>query len=319
MVQFFSSIKKYTMQKYIFLFLIVMGAAWSVEAQYDPHYTQFMHNKLAINPAYAGSKEAMTFTALYRNQWSGVEGAPTTYNVNAHSSFFKDRCGAGLFILGDQHGFYKTVNIGLDYSYRIPMDNGATFSIGLSGQVEFGQIDFSMVDAIDMDDEDIPLDENRRTNPNFGVGFFYSHPKYYIGLSAPTVMKTTVFSNNADNTPDINSMRTYYLMGGFMTRINHSVQFKPAVLLSINPNAPFEMDLNASFLFMDRIWVGTSYRLGDSVDAMFQYQFNPQLRAGVAVDLTASELNQYSPGSFEVMMEYSLNFEGKGLNHLRYF
>ena len=108
-------------------------------------------------------------------------------------------------------------------------------------------------------------------------------------------------------------------MGGFMTRINHAVKFKPAMLVTLNQGAPFELDLNASFLFMDRVWVGASYRLGDSFDAMLQYQFNSQIRAGVAVDLTTSALSQYSPGSFEVMLEYGLNFEGKGMNHLRYF
>ena len=165
-----------------------------------------------------------------------------------------------------------------------------------------------------MDDEDISMTDNTRLRPNFGAGLFYSHPQYYIGLSAPNVMRTSVYSDNPSTAPNINSMRSYYLMGGFMTRINHAVQFKPAMLLTLNPNAPFEMDLNASFLFMDRIWLGASYRLGDSIDAMFQYQFNSQLRAGVAVDLTTSELSQYSPGSFEVMLEYSLNIESKGLN-----
>jgi type IX secretion system PorP/SprF family membrane protein len=118
---------------------------------------------------------------------------------------------------------------------------------------------------------------------------------------------------------NINSLRTYQLMGGFMTRINQVVQFKPAMLVRYNPGTPIELDVNASFLFMNKIWVGASYRLGDSFDAMLQYQFNPQIRAGVAVDLTTSQLSQYSPGSFEVMLEYGLNFEGKGMNHLRYF
>lgn len=306
------------MQKYI-LVLFVMSLAWTANGQYEPHYTQFMHNKLAINPAYAGNKEVMTFTALYRNQWSGIEGAPTTYTFNAHSAFLDNKVGGGLSILGDQHGFYKTLNIGMDYAYRMPMNNGATLSVGVSGKLEYGQVDFTLVDPIDLNDDDIPMTNETKLNPNFGMGLFYSHPQYYVGLSAPNLLKTTVFVDDPDQAPSLSKMRSYYLMGGFMTRINQAVQFKPAMLLTFNPNAPFEMDLNASFLFMDKVWIGASYRLGDSFDLMFQYQFNPQVRAGVAVDITTSELSQYSPGSFEVMMEYSLNFEGKSLNHLRYF
>lgn len=307
------------MQKYFILLVIVIGITWSVNGQNDPNYTQFMHNKMAINPAYAGSKEVLTFTSLYRNQWSGVYGAPTTYAVNAHAPFFNNRCGAGLSFVGDQHGFYKTYNIALNYAYRIPVKNGATFSIGMSGQIEYGQIDFTMIDPIDMNDEDIPSNETSRTNPNFGFGFYYSHPQYYLGFSVPNFLRSTVYSNNPSQSVNINSLRTYQLMGGFMTRINQVVQFKPAMLVRYNPGTPIELDVNASFLFMNKIWVGASYRLGDSFDAMLQYQFNPQIRAGVAVDLTTSQLSQYSPGSFEVMLEYGLNFEGKGMNHLRYF
>lgn len=307
------------MQKYLFLIIIIISTTWGVNGQSDPQYTQFMHNKLVINPAYAGSKEVLTFSALYRNQWAGIEGAPTTYNFNAHTPFFENRCGAGLSIVGDQHGLYRTYNIGLNYAYRIPMKNNATLSIGMSGQVEYGKVDFSAVDAIDMDDEDIPTGENNRLNPNFGAGVFYNHPRFYVGLSAPRVAKTIVYSDNANTGNESNTMRSYYLMGGLITRINRAVQFKPAMLITYNPNAPVEVDMNASFLFMDKIWVGASYRMGDSVDAMFQYQFNPQLKMGVAVDITTSKLSQYSPGSFEVMMEYSLNFEAKKMNHLRYF
>jgi type IX secretion system PorP/SprF family membrane protein len=307
------------MQKYLILLIIVMGTAWSVSGQNDPQYTQFMHNKMALNPAYAGSKEVLTFTSLYRKQWSGVTGAPTTFALNAHAPFFSNRCGAGISLVGDQHGFYKSYNIGLNYSYRIPMKNGATFSIGLSGQIEYGQIDFTMIDPMDLNDEDIPLNETARINPNVGLGFYYNHPQYYVGLSVPSFMRTTVYSDNPEGDLNLNDLRTYHLMGGFMTRINHAVQFKPALLVTYNPSAPIEVDVNASFLFMDKIWVGASYRLGDSFDAMIQYQFNPQIRAGIAVDLTTSELSQYSPGSFEVMLEYGLSFEGKGMNHLRYF
>jgi len=307
------------MRKYFILLLFLSSCAWKVNGQVETHYTQFMHNKLMINPAYAGSKEMLTFTALYRNQWTGIDGAPTTYNVNAHSSFFDDRAGAGLFITGDQHGFYKTINVGMNYAYRIPMRNGATFSLGISGQVEYGKVDFAQFDPIDINDDDIDMNNNIKVNPNFGGGLFYYHKNYYVGLSAPTLFKSVVYSSGDSNSPSANEIRSYYLMGGFMTRINHAVKFKPAVLLTLNQGAPFEMDMNASFLFMDRVWVGASYRLGDSFDAMFQYQFNPQLKAGVAVDITTSELSQYSPGSFEVMLEYSLNYEGKGYNHLRFF
>ena len=308
--------KNKEMRKYILLLTLIASSSM-IFGQGDAHYTQFMHNKLAINPAYAGSKEVMSFTALYRNQWAGIDGAPTTYTLNAHTPFFNNRCGGGLSIIGDRHGFYQTINVGLDYAYRMPMGNGSTLSLGLSGQMEYGKVDFTMIDPAHQDDEDIPMNDEVKLSPNFGLGAYYSHPKFYLGFSVPNIMKTTLY--NDASTINLNQVRTYHIMAGYMTRLSNSIQFKPAMLISYNPSAPIEVDLNASFLILDQVWVGASYRLGDSVDAMFQYQFNSQLRAGVAVDITTSELSQYSPGSFEVMLEYSLDYEGKGMNHLRFF
>ena len=304
------------MRKYILLLLLIASVS-TVFGQSDANYTQFMHNKLAINPAYAGSKEVMSFTALYRNQWAGIEGAPKTYTLNAHTPFFGERCGAGLSIVGDRHGFYETINIGLDYAYRMKMGNSSTLSLGLSGQMEYGKVDFTMIDPAHQDDEDIPMSNEVRLNPNFGLGAYYSHPKFYLGLSVPNLMKTTLYAD--DSTVDIGKVRTYHFMAGYITRLSNAIQFKPAMLISYNPSAPIEVDLNASFLILDQVWIGASYRMGDSVDAMFQYQFSKQLRAGVAVDITTSELSQYSPGGFEVMLEYNLDYEGKGMNHLRFF
>ena len=99
------------------------------------------------------------------------------------------------------------------------------------------------------------------------------------------------------------------MTGGLVANLTKNVKFKPAVLLSYNPNAPFEIDLNANFIFMDAFWIGASYRLGDSFDALFGYQFNPQLRAGVAVDFTLSELNDYTAGGFEIMLQYSMFYK----------
>jgi len=77
--------------------------------------------------------------------------------------------------------------------------------------------------------------------------------------------------------------------------------------------------LNASFVLMDALWLGASYRLGDSFDFVAQYRFNQQIKAAVAADLTLSELNNYSPGSFELMLEYTLQSDGARYNNIRYF
>ena len=72
---------------YLILYIIVFGSLFpdSAEAQQDPQYTQYMYNPLAINPAYTGSRDVLSVVGLYRSQWVGLEGAPRTFTVSAHS------------------------------------------------------------------------------------------------------------------------------------------------------------------------------------------------------------------------------------------
>ncbi len=305
--------------KKIFQLGILLFFAISINAQHDTHYSMFMFNKLTLNPAYAGSKEVMTFTGHYRNQWSGIDGAPQTFTFGAHTPFFKKRCGAGISIIADKIGMVNTYYIDLSYAYRIKLDKKKTLSIGLTGQMEYGRTDWTQSDPLDLGDSMVQGSAVSKLNSNFGVGVYYQEPSFYVGASVPRVFRTTVYSDLPFEDISLRDLRSYYLMGGFVARLSKNLKLQPGVLLTINPNAPLDIDLNTSLVFMDRLWFGLSYRLQDSFDAIIQFQINTQLKAALAVDLTLSELNYFSPGSFELMLEYTLQYNGLRHNNIRYF
>jgi len=305
--------------KKIILTLVLAVFATALFAQYDMHHTQFMHNKLSINPAYTGDKEVFAMTALYRNQWFGIDGAPKTFTVHAHSPFINKRNAIGLTIINDAIGNVNTTYVGASYAYRMPLSDEMTLSIGVQGRVEHARIDWSKADALDQGDNTIPTNNRTKTNPNFGMGAYLSNDKFYVGLSIPTLLKTTVYDENNLTGVSLNSQRSYYLMGGGILRVNQNVKFAPSALLTYNPNSPFELDLNASFILMDIFWIGASYRLGDSVDGLINFQVSPQIRIGVAFDYTLTKLQEFSPGSFEILVDYTFKKKGKRLNNIRYF
>lgn len=305
--------------KKLLIAVAVLFFVVDASAQNDPHYSMFMFNRLSINPAYAGGNEVLTLTGHYRNQWQGITGAPKTYTFAAHSPFFKKRCGLGLSVVADKIGMVNTMMVDLSYAYRIKLNNESTLSIGVQGQIDYGRIDWNEADPLDQGDGMLPMNETSKINPNFGLGVYYANPSYYVGLSVPRVLKTSIYDDEAADYIGINSLRSYYLMGGLMMRLSKNVEFHPAALITVNPKSPFEADLNASFIFMKTLWVGASYRLGDSFDFILQYQLNQQLKAAVGVDVTLTELSNYSPGSFEVMLEYVFLRNGSRLKNIRYF
>lgn len=301
-------------QLIILVFITLLGG--QLFAQNNIQYTQFFFNKMAYNPAYAGSRDALTLGAQYRNQWSGITGAPRTGTVYAHFPFLSNRNGAGIGITNDQIGKVSITKTDLSYAYRIPMGNSGNLGIGISAQFEYGQIDWTKAEVLDVDDEHVPAGAESYMKPNFGAGLFYSDKKFFVGLSVPQLLRNTLFINGEEK---VSQLSSYYLMGGVMLPISASVWFKPTAMLSYNPHAPFEADINASFLFMEKLWLGATYRLGDSVDGIIQYIFSPRLKAGIAYDFTTSELNNYTSGSWEILVEYSFILENEGMQHLRFF
>lgn len=288
-------------------------------AQSEVNFTQFMHNKLAINPGYAGAKEALTFTGLYRHQWTSIEGAPRTASFNVNMPFFNNRCGAGLSVISDRIGLFTTNYVELSYAYRIKLKGSSVLSLGLQGRIEQARTDWGKADPLDMGDEQIPMEQSKRFNPNFGWGAYFQNESFFAGFSMPTLLKTTQYKDVGNELSEVRSMTSTYFMAGLVQRISRNIYFRPSVMATMNENAPFDLDINASFLLMEKLWLGASYRLGDSMDGIVQYQINKQFKAGVAVDFTVSDLNNYTGNSYELLLEYRMIYDNEEINNIRFF
>lgn len=295
-----------------FLFVAFM---FPLAAQQNPQFTHFMFNKLVYNPAYAGNREALSVSAIYRNQWSGVDGAPRTLNVNVHTPFSGKRAGIGMSLVSDQVGMLQTTFANLAYNYKLKINDDTQLGIGLMGRMEHGRIDWSEADPADLDDQLIFSEASTSWQPNVGFGFYLSGKNYYVGISAPTLLRNTLYTDIGYE----GVYRTYYGMAALIFNINEKLKFKPSVLISYNNNAPTDFDFNASFLVMDVLWLGGSWRAGDSIDAIVQYQFSNELRAGMAFDFTTSKLKDFTTGSYELMVEYTFTTGDEQAQNIRYF
>ncbi|MBI5915224.1 MAG: type IX secretion system membrane protein PorP/SprF [Bacteroidetes bacterium] len=303
------------MRKLIHLFLLIAFAG-SAAAQSDVQYTHFTFNKLSYNPGYTGSKGAFDALALYRNQWGGIEGAPKTIHVNAHTPFAGRRSGIGLGLTADEIGKVNTNAVDLSYAYRIKLGGTSTLSLGLSGRLEQLRIRWSKADPLDPVDPEIPQGDEMSFAPNFGAGAYFLGKSYYVGLSVPRILKNGLYLDRSDT---YRNQPTTYFTGGFITRLGSNVKLLPSVMVSYNPAAPVDVDMNANLLFMDAFWVGGSYRLGDSFDALAGMEFGNGMRLGVGLDFTASELEKVTTGSWEVMLGYTFKCKSCEVSHLRFF
>ena len=297
-------------------FLLCFGLV--VIAQNDVQYTHHLFNRLAYNPAYAGSQCAPVLNGVYRNQWMGLDKAPETGRIEFHTPFGNGRSGFGVGLTSDKAGIFQNTYVDLNYSYKIPVSDEGTLAIGIKGQFDRGRANWQDTNPFDTGDQFLGTDERSSTEFNVGLGFYYTQNNFYLGLSAPQLRKST-FYEQVGISGDVADFRTYYLMGGFVTDINKNIKLVPGFLVSYNKNTPFEVDVNANLVFMEKLWVGLNYRVGDSLDGLIQYQLSDRLRAGISYDFTTTMLNMVSNGSVEVNANYMFGSCNQEVSNLRFF
>lgn len=284
-------------------------------------FTQYMFNGLAINPAYAGSHQTLEFTALAREQWTGLDGAPSTQTFTAHSPMKNRSVGLGLSVIHDQIGITNQFGVYGAYSYRIQFSNRGILAMGLqAGFTQYHEDLTQLQGSIrDPNDPNFAQDEVSKFMPNFGAGLYYYTERYYAGLSSPHLVQ-----NKLDDWEGVDKearqRRHYFFTTGYVFDLSRSVKFKPNLLVKVVEGAPVEADINLNFLFQEILWAGVSYRSFDSFDAIIQLNLTEQFSIGYAYDFaTTTELKRLHSGSHELMLNYRLKPPRRRMLTPRYF
>lgn len=285
---------------------LLILASTTVSAQQEPTYTQYMFNTQTINPAYVGTWEALGFMVLAREQWTGIENAPSTQTFSFQNLHKNKRVGYGLSIINDKFGLEKRLSVFGDYSYLIQIDEKLKLRLGLKGGFSTYSNNLSSYNVVDENDPFFQGEVGSNFMPNFGVGAFLYQDNFYAGISIPKMLENE-FKNNYNNLSTQAELRHFYFMAGYVFNISEHLKFKPTMLGKIVPGAPFQMDLTGNFLISERVWLGAMYRTGDSFGFLAQWVINNKLRLGYSVDFTTSKLQGYQSGTHEIMVSYEIS------------
>ena len=262
------------------------------------------------------TRDAFSVVALYRNQWTGFKGAPQTSNLTLHSPIRYTNLSLGLSIVDDRLGTTKSTGFKGDVAYKIRLNKKKHYlSFGLKAGADL--FSATQTKALINDNTDATYTNvNNKPLFNVGAGIYYYGKRHYIGLSTPKLLEN-VYENNVST--KFRQIKHYYLMAGVVLPINSVVQFKPSLVVKAVENAPISADVNASFLFYERVWVGAMYRLKESCGLNVAFYLNDYLTLGYAYDYTLSSLRKYNSGSHEIMLGFDLNRKQKSFKTPRYF
>ncbi|MBS1650414.1 MAG: type IX secretion system membrane protein PorP/SprF [Bacteroidetes bacterium] len=297
---------------------VTLSCVSKIFSQQETQLSMYFFNPLLINPAYAGSQEAMQITGTARNQWSGLTGSPQTQMLSIHSPLKIESIGVGLTVLNDQLGVTKNTGIygNLAYSVKLNKRNDR-LAFGTQLGMDIFRQDFSNLRIIDNTDQLYVNGGNYQKNLfNVGAGIYYYGKRFYLGASSPRLLKNKLESNYDQKALQENHV---YLFGGIVIKLNAAINMRPSFIIKYVNSAPLSIEGNLSFLFYEKLWVGAMYRHGAAAGANVMYSINQNLRVGYAYDYQLTALQNYSFGSHEIMLSYTFKSSSKGFKSPRYF
>jgi type IX secretion system PorP/SprF family membrane protein len=292
------------------LVLFSLAMTLRVNAQQVPITSQYLTNGLVINPAYTGTREALSANLSYRKQWARISGAPQFQTLSLHSPVNKkEKVSLGIMADYLTYGVTKDVGIYAFYSYAVRIGKGR-LSMGLKGGFDLSNTNYNNLQFPDGNPADPLLSGDMKyTLPNMGLGFYYYTDKYFAGLSVPSIL--TYRRDETDEfrvSPDYKLFRTYFTAGTIL-QFADAFKVKPSVLVRYSMHEPLEVDLNANLIFADMLWVGGSYRIAEKAAvALLDLQITPQLKIGYSYDYQMGHLNKYTSGTHEVSLRYEFAF-----------
>lgn len=318
---------------YCVLLILTITMGKPAHAQQLPLFSQYLFNGFLINPAYAGLNGYSTVNLTAREQWVGLDNAPTTHIVSFQTRILKQsfirrsaaarrklmrknttgRVGVGGYIYNDRVGLINRTGAQGTYAYHIKLDKGTNISFAISGCIYQFAINRQKIEA-DFKYDD-PLLNSSALNtwiPDFSVGAVYSSPTYYGGISANQLLQAYIkFGGKIDNTYRL--YRQYNITGGYRYEIDRDLAIEPSILVKVTNQLVAQADITTR-VYYNEYWGGLSYRTGGAAIAMFGVQVNKML-FGYAFDYNFNSLQKQTYGSHEFMIAYKF---GDSASRLRF-
>lgn len=289
---------------YIILMILLPTGFNLVQGQSEPAYSQYMFDKILINPAYAGSSNWLVGSLKHRSHTRGIEGAPETSLFTFHAPLQKKSMGVGLKAIYDRTAISNTLSLTGVYSFHIGFGNGK-LSFGLEGGMVHKMADYSGLIRTDYDDVAIPENAVTAWAPDASFGVYFNSENYYFGGSVDHLLSSSLTGSDLEHSI-INLDRSFTLIGGYISDIQDILAVEYGLMARYQPRVPILTDLYLNINFLERITIGGALRGLDMVSAMLKIDVTKNIHVAYSYDFNLNGLSSFTSGSHELMLSYGM-------------
>lgn len=300
-----------SLRKILTVGVILFYFSFSIcRGQHDVQFTQYFSNHLILNPAYAGADEALSISLVNRNQWTGVDGAPNTTTLSAHTLFKNEHTGLGMNFVFDKINIHSNASFTGIYSYRIKTSASSYLSLGLQAGINYLRSDYTSLLGTLQDPNDVNIGTNNvsASSIQFGTGMYYKSRKLEVGLSAP-IIYATGDQRYSDEVIRPKVTPHYFLFTRYKIDLSHQVSIHPGFLIKGKTGWPLSIDLNVDALINEVLMLGLSYRSYGTLGTIIQAKILPQMKFGYSFDIPLKAVQYQNFKTHEIMLNYIFQYK----------
>lgn len=269
----------------------------SVQAQNYLYSSQYMFNKILLNPGYTGFNEQLEISTQIKKQWVGFEGAPSSQIITAQMPVTGKNVGLGVVMINDKIGVSQHQELSINYAYRLLTSKGI-LSFGMNFGYTYASHSYEKLQLSQIDDPVFGQGE-RKYSPNFGFGTYFESELFYAGLSIMHLVNNSTFNaQTIDNS--LGDKRHYYLNAGYTFAINQ-VQFLPSTMIKYTEGSFMEFDINTNIYFNDYAGIGITYKSLNAVSMLLALNIQNKMHIAYSYDIATSKIRHVQNGSHEII------------------
>jgi len=296
-------------------------------AQQDASFSQYFFNPLYINPAYAGSRGIFSGTMVYRSQWVDMPGTPVTESVGIHGMVSGSNVGLGLQFYNDNSGPLTTTNISGIFAYHLPLGNDMKLSFGIEGCMDNLNIGLNKLSLENTSDPVFSPNTSSVWLPDANAGLYLYKDRFFTGFSVKHLLQPN-FGKNEGAPGNAELYRAFYLTAGFVTNLSDNVGIRPSILAKYVQGAPIDLDIDASLIFYDKLYLGAGIRTDKRIDLngmdnilvlSIEYDIFNRIRFGYSYDMYLGNDANYMNGTHEIMLGWDLYSNKTRMTSPKYF
>lgn len=293
------------MHKRIIYIYFICLAVRPVFAQQLGLSNQYVYNPYAINPAYAGEKNALQILGGHRKQWIGFEGAPTSKYLSVHSPL-NTKMSVGVMANTQERGLLRAFNISATYAYHLQLNTAHHLSFGLSPVYREKSFDFSAIQVDDINDASLSsqtFDKAKNFNAEFGVK--YQWEALNVGLSVQNILSSRA---KPENLPSFyqDAMEIHALAMYRYSLKSNNIGIKPVIRYIIAPKKSSLLDVGLGIDYQDKIALVSSIRSNGSWVFLLHGEVSKKIQLGYSYEHNSFAGTTYSPATHEFYLGYTL-------------